>query len=309
MKNIIFTLTILAFATQLAQAQNLDTLQSQKSALEAVRAMYQGKVDSVQGEINKLNSEIDILSGWKKGLNGTIGFDFNKSSNWVSSPNRDARSSSLNIGITAFANKMSRKSFWRNKGIITKSWQDVDLTKADIDADKDGLFNNGTVDILNISSLLGIKLSEKFAISILGEMNTSVESFLNPGTFDIGAGATWNPSPSLVVVVHPLNYHYAFSAVDDIKSSGGLGAKLRVDFTKTFVVSSKNVDWSSTLTSFIPYKETTPTLLEYSWLNTFSFQIWKGIGVGAGFGLRNAEFEDQKLQSYYSLGLSYSIQK
>ncbi|MCB0611200.1 MAG: DUF3078 domain-containing protein [Lewinellaceae bacterium] len=309
MKNITSAIAFFLLSVSTMHAQNMDTLLSHKADLQAVQAMYQGKVDSLQGLINKLNGEIEILSGWQKGLSGTIGFDFNKSSNWVSSPNPDAGSTSLNIGVTAFANKISRKSFWRNKALINKSWQDVDLSKGDMAAEKDGLFENGTVDILNVSSLFGLKLGEHIAISTLGELNTSVENFFNPGTFDIGAGVTWTPASSLVVVIHPLNYHYAFSGVDDVKSTGSLGAKVRADFTKNFHVGGKNVAWSSTVTTFIPYKEKDPTLFEYTWINSLSFQVWKAIGVGVGFGVRNAEFESKKVQSYYSLGLSYNFQK
>lgn len=80
------------------------------------------------------------------------------------------------------------------------------------------------------------------------------------------------------------------------------------------------------MTSFIPYsdvKQITDDILddagnilipsreagmfEYTWLNTLSFEVWNGIGVGVGFGLRNSDFESADLQSYTSLGLSYGF--
>lgn len=309
MRKIFSSVVFLFLLAQGLIAQNVEDLKAQKATLDAERAVHQAKVDSVQGEINKLNSQLEILSGWIKGLSGTIGFNFNKSSKWVANPNPEASSTALNIGVTAFANQINEKSFWRNKGIINKSWQDVDLTKADADADNDGLFDNGTADILNVSSLFGLKLGEKIALSTLGELNTSLGNFFDPGTFDIGVGATWTPTKDLVVVVHPFNYHYAFSGVEGLKSTGAFGAKVRADYTKSLVIGGKNVAWSSTLTSFIPYKEKDPTLFEYTWLNTLAFQVWKAIGVGASFGIRNAEFETNDFQSYYSIGLSYAFQK
>lgn len=48
-------------------------------------------------------------------------------------------------------------------------------------------------------------------------------------------------------------------------------------------------------------------LFEATWLNTFSFQVWKGIGVGLTFGLRDANFEFEDLQTFYTLGLTYTL--
>jgi len=185
--------------------------------------------------------------------------------------------------------------------------------------------------------LAGYKLTDKIALSALGELNTSIENFLEPGTFDIGLGATWTPIPNLVVVIHPLNYHIAWSADGSADAQGAVGAKIRADYQDDFVIAGKKISWSSTLTSFLPYSSkdiavkmvnqdgafidaagnladilgnpiTAETagvrnagLFEYTWLYIFSFQIWKGIGVGLNFGLRNSEFEFQDLQTFYSI--------
>jgi len=211
--------------------------------------------------------------------------------------------------------------FWNNKLIINKAWQKVDLI-GDNDSD---FFDNGTVDILNISSLAGYKLNEKWAISGLGEFNSSLGNFLEPATLDIGVGVTWKPITNLTVVIHPLNYHIAWSSQDNIDAQGAIGAKIRADYQDEFLIAGRKIAWSSTLTSFLPYSDTktildqidkfgVPTgntreagLFEWTWLNTFSFQVWKGIGVGVNFGLRNAEFEFEDLQSFYGIGLTYTL--
>jgi hypothetical protein len=292
------------------QAQSLEDVKAKKAELEAKQAEEQAKADAYNKEIADLDSQIEILSGWQKGFNGSVGFDLNNSFNWVSSPNRDARSVGLNIGVTAFANRIADKYFWRNKGIITKAWQDVDLNEQEQNVDGDGLFNNGTVDIVNLASLYGYKLGDKIAISALAELNTSVEHFLDPGTFDFGVGITWTPMNDLVMVIHPFNYHVAFSGVDERSTTSSLGTKIRADYTKALNIGNKEVAWSSTLTTFIPYKskdEGEPTLFEITWLNTLNFQVWKGIGVAVGFGIRNAEFESEDMQGYLNLGLSYGF--
>jgi len=313
---------IILLSVGYTQAQSLEELKSMKSDKEASIADLQGQINAIQGEVDGISKDIDLLTGWRKGLSGIIGFDWNKSNGWIASPNPDASSSALNIGINAYALQDKAKTFWHNKGFVTKSWQDVDLSSGDAGADDDGLFDNGTVDILNISSLGGYKLTDKFALSGLGELNTSIENFLSPGTLDIGVGATWLPIQNMTVVVHPLNYHVAFSGLDNLDSQGSIGAKVRVDYFQDFNVGGKAVKWSTTLTSFMPYSNdktiveldpTDPTntfeagLFEYTWLNTLSFELWKGIGVGLGWGIRNSQFESTDTQSYTSIGLSYGF--
>ena len=314
---ILLGFVLFAFNTN---AQSIDELKAKKADLAAQASVKQAEVDALNGEIGSLSKEIDILSGWLTGFSGNIGFNLNKSSNWVANPNKNASSSSLGVSLAAFANKMTKKTMWRNKGIVTKAWQDVNLEE---DSNTDGLFDSGTVDILNLSSLYGYRISPKFAISGLAELNTSLGNFLAPGALDFGVGGTWTPNNNLVVVLHPLNYHIGFSGQDGIESSGALGLKLRADYTNSFVVAGKKLNWSSTLTGFMPYSDTKTTILvdptlpdgetyeagltEYTWVNNVSFEVWKGIGVGVGFGLRNADFESLDTQSYYSFGLSYNL--
>ena len=315
----ILFLGVVLFAFDM-NAQTLEELKTKKADLATQAAAKQAEVDALNGEIGSLNTEIDILSGWLTGFSGNIGFDLNKSSNWVANPNKNASSSSLGISLAAFANKMTDKTMWRNKGILTKAWQDVDLEEG---SNTDGLFDSGTVDIQNLSSLYGYRINPKFALSGLAELNTSLGNFLAPGALDFGVGGTWTPNNNLVVVIHPLNYHIGFSGQDGIESSGALGLKVRADYTNSFNVAGKKLNWSSTLTGFMPYSDTKTTILvdpdlpegdtydaglmEYTWVNTVSFELWKGIGVGVGFGLRNADFESLDTQSYYSLGLSYNL--
>jgi hypothetical protein len=297
---------LMVFAVNM-NAQSLEELKAKKADLASQAAAKQAEVNALNGEIGSLNSQIDILSGWTKGFSGNIGFDFNKSKNWVASPNADASSSSLAISLASFANKMSEKTMWRNKGLLNMAWQDVNLVDSDLDTT--GLFDNGTVDILNLSSLYGYRIHPKFAITTLAELNTSVRNFVNPGAFDFGVGGTWTPSNNLVVVVHPLNYHAGLSRTDGIDGAGALGLKLRADYTNTYNLAGKNMNLSSTLTGFIPYStpEGTNGVMEYTWVNSISFELWKGIGVGIGAGLRKADFESSDTQSYYTLGLSYNL--
>lgn len=314
MKKLIVIPVLLATLTFTLQAQTIEELITMQSEKTAAADELQAQADALRAEADVLQSDIDKLSGWRKGVNGLVGFNLNNSNGWIANPNPDAKSSALNIGVNAYLLNDKEKTFWHNKGILNKAWQDVDLAEKD----NTGLFDNGTVDLLNLSSLAGYKISEKFALSGQGELNTSLGNIFNPGTLDIGIGATWLPIENMTVLIHPLNLRYAFSP-GDIESSGALGAKVRVDYTNEFDISGKAFSWSSTLTTFFPYSDTKKLVMigdgdefesslnEFTWLNTFAFEVWNGIGVGLTYGFRSAKFESPDNQSFTSIGLSYGF--
>jgi len=326
-KLFLLTLTVLTFGFASAQDMTLEEMKAQKTQLAATIDASQATIDATQTELDALQKKINMLSGWMTGLSGVVGLNFGGSKQWAAAPNPTASSKAIAIGVTGFANREAEKYFWNNKLIINKAWQRVDVSSAD-EARTGNLFDFGTVDLFNISSLAGYKLTDKIAISALGELNTSLGNFLEPGTFDIGIGVTWKPIPNLVVVIHPLNYHLAWSGVGSpVSSAGAIGAKIRADYQDSFTFLGNKIAWSSTFTSFLPYSggdsevvnkdkfgvidpvnsTRMAGLFEYTWLNTFSFQIWKGIGVGATFGIRDADFEFQDTQTFYTLGLSYTL--
>lgn len=326
-KLFLLTMMLMTFGFMSAQEEmTLEQMNAKKTTMVDMIKTKQAEVDATQAELDALQKRINMLSGWMTGLTGIVGLNFGGSNQWAANPNPTSSSRAISIGVTGYANREAPKYFWNNKLIINKAWQRVDITRADQDRDGN-LFDFGTVDIFNVSSLAGYKLTDKIAISALGELNTSLGNFLNPGTFDIGFGVTWKPIPNLVVVIHPLNYHIAFSSGENSISQGALGAKVRADYQDDFMIAGRKIAWSSTLTAFLPYggddsevvnldkfgmlDPTSPTrmagLFEYTWLNTFSFQVWKGIGVGATFGIRDAEFEFQDLQTFYTIGLTYTL--
>ena len=315
---------LLVFTASIMSAQTIDELRAMKTTKAAEASDFKAKMDAINGEIAGINKQIAVLSGWTTGLSGTIGFDFTSSNKWAANPNPTAESSSLGLGITAFANKDQEKYFWNNKGIFQKAWQDVDLPGEVVTdpitgevLDGDNLLDQGTVDIVNISSLAGYKLTPKFALSGLGELNTSLGNFLKPGTADIGIGATWLPIEGLTVVIHPLNYHMAWNINGDLQSDGALGMKIRADYGRELMLMGKKVAWNTTFTSYQPYSnpEGSVTLREYTWLNTLAFEVWRGIGVGVNFGFRQADFEtftegvteEGTVQKFYQVGLNYGF--
>ena len=293
-------------------SQTEEELLAKKMAKEAELTVLQPQLNDLTLKVDALKAEIEVLKEqttpyprWDVGALGNAGFNFASFSNWLSksSPNTTA----FNIGVTTngFANLQQRKYFWRNNANLTLGW----LKFNDRDDPEDSNEFKVAADAFNASTLFGYKLSEKLAISALGEYRTSVleNKLNNPGYLDVGAGLTWTPIVDLVVVVHPLNYNFIFSRGDfDYQSS--LGAKLLVDYKKEI---TKGIAWKSNLSAFMSYESS--DLSNWTWVNGFTTAV-KGIGVGFDFGLRGnkqealaADRTDNPIQSYWIVGLSFAL--
>ncbi|WP_116216780.1 MULTISPECIES: DUF3078 domain-containing protein [unclassified Allomuricauda] len=310
MKKLLFTLSaFFVLATSLAQTEE---------ELKAQIAPKKDSIAAIQGRVNALQAQLDALPGWKIGAFGTIGGNFSNFDNWYAQGIPNNSSGNIGFTVNAYANLQEEKFFWRNAATVNLAW--VKLDDKDDPTDDDS-FRQAT-DVFNISSLYGRKLSEKFAISTLAEYRTTLLSnFNDPGYLDLGIGATWTPITDLVVVIHPLNYNFVFSSEDTIFESS-LGAKIVADYTKKIGA----VNFKSNLSLFQSYES--GDLSNWTWTNSFGYTLWKMIGVGFDFGLRNNKQEtlnyvinnaptpdpnatfdtiDNKLQTYWTLGLSYKF--
>ena len=281
-----------------AKSVTLDSLEKELKALNE-------KVTTLKSEVTALTDQLTPYPRWERGLLGNFGLNFSNFDNWL--PKDQPSTSAANIGITstAFINGDWENAFWRNSASLTLGWLKFD--NKGVEEENDGF--QVSADALNVSSLFGYKLSPKFAISTLGEYRTSVldGKLNNPGYLDIGTGATWTPAGNLVVVVHPLNYNFVFSEeAFDFESS--LGAKVVVDYTQSIV---QGLNWKSNFSGFVSYEDT--DFSNWTWINTLS-TAYKGIGIGLDIGLRNnkqealnADRDNNPLQTYWILGLSYAI--
>ncbi|MEM5565836.1 DUF3078 domain-containing protein [Psychroserpens sp. AS72] len=291
-----------------------------KEELKAQKAEKQSVADAAQAEADALQAQIDALPGWRIGGFGVIGGSLSNFNNWYSQAAANNSSGNIGISFNAFANKLEDKYFWRNSLATNFSWVKLDNKDTDLDSDK----FEPTTDVFNISSLYGRKLSEKLAASALMEYRTTVlDNFNDPGYLDIGIGATWTPIENLIVVVHPLNYNFVFADNDNVFESS-LGAKIVADYTRQIGA----VAFKSNLSMFQSYKS--GDLSNATWTNSFSYTLWKMIGVGFDFGLRSNKQEalnyalgqfdpigtgatptfdnvDNDLQTYYTLGLTYKF--
>jgi hypothetical protein len=308
MKRILLILA-LAGSTFNSFAQTKDELKAAKSSKNDSIAAIQGRADAIQ-------AQIDALPGWKVGAFGTIGGSFSGFNNWYAQETPNNSAGTIGFTVNGFANRNESKYFWRSALTLNLNWVKFD-DKDDPD-DQNG-FRQAT-DVFNISSLYGRKLSEKFALSGLVEYRTTILSnFNDPGYLDLGVGATWTPVKDLFVVIHPLNYNFVFSSGDAIFESS-LGAKIVADYSKDLGA----INFKTNLSLFASYKSS--DLNNWTWTNSFSYTLWKMIGIGFDFGLRDNKQEalnyalttlgdptatfdniDNKLQTYYTLGLSYKF--
>ncbi|KAB1069836.1 DUF3078 domain-containing protein [Tamlana haliotis] len=290
-----------------------------KEELKALKSAKEDSISALQSEVDALKKQIEKFPGWHYGAFGTIGANISEFSNWYAqgTPNNSAG----NITITAnpFAKLNREKFFWYNTANINLSWVKFD-DKDDPTDDND--YRQAT-DVFTVTSLYGYKFTKTLAASALGEYRTTLlNNFNDPGYLDLGIGVTWTPISELVVVVHPLNYNIVFFSEETDIFDSSLGAKIVANYAKEF----GKLKLNSNLSMFQSYKSS--NLSNWTWTNALAYEVWKGIGLGFEFGLRDNKQEalnfaeenvpdgdpkptfdnvDNDLQTYWTFGLSYAF--
>ncbi len=325
-KNLLSFLMIFAMFSITLNAQ---TDKEALAALKAQKAAKDAEVAALQAEADAIAAQIDALPGWEFGGLGTIGFNASQFTDWLGAENPNASSTAIGLSANAFANYDDAKQFWRNGGNLTFVRTKL-VSNHDDKELKDSTDFITTADAINLSSLYGYKLNEKWAISGLGEYRSTLKNINDPGYLDIGVGATWTPIKDLVVVLHPLNYNFIFAS-GDLAYESSLGCKFVADYSRALPM---GVAWKTNLSGFLSYKDP-GNFSNWTWINGVSFTAWKGIGVGFEFGLRGNRQEaynsflgasgltaenvdikdfddstlkgDNPLQSYWLVGLTYNL--
>lgn len=290
-----------------------------KEELKVEKAEKEAALKELKGEVDAIQAKIDALPGWNYGAFGTVGVNISGFNNWYSQGTPNVNSGNIGIIANGFANYKEEKQFWRNALNVNLGW--VKFDDKDDPTDDDG-FREAT-DVFNISSLYGRYIFKNLAASALAEYRTTIlNNFNDPGYLDVGIGATWTPIENLVVVVHPLNYNFVFADNDAIFQSS-LGAKLVVDYTRKIGA----INFKTNFSAFQSYEAS--ELSNWTWINSLSYTLWKGIGLGFEFGLRDNHQEalnfatanfvegsgavptfdnvDNELQSYWLFGLTYAF--
>lgn len=289
-----------------------------KEELKSEQKAKKDSISAIQARVDDLQKQIDTYPGWKFGAFGTIGASFSNFNNWYAqgSPNNSAGNISITVNPHA---KLDRDNyFWYNTANINLSWVKFDDKD---DPNDDDSFRESS-DVFNVTSLFGYKITKSLAASTLAEYRTTIiKNFNDPGYLDLGVGITWTPIENLVVVVHPLNYNFVFADNDAIFESS-LGAKVVANYNRSF----GGLKFNSNLSAFMSYEDS--DLSNWTWINSLSYTVWKGIGLGFELGLRDSKQEalnyalgqwdgtgtapvfdnvDNAVQVYTTFGLSYNF--
>ena len=312
--------------TALFIALFLGVLTISAQTAEELKAELKAKKDSIsklQAKANKIQKKLDALPGWRTGAFGTIGASVSSFNNWYARNEPNTNAGNIAVTVNGFANLIEEKFFWRNSANLNLGWVKLD----DRDDPNDNSGFETASDVFTLTSLYGRRLNKKWAMSGLLEYRTTlIENFNDPGYLDLGVGFTWTPTSTLVVVLHPGNYNFVFSDGSTAFESS-LGAKIVADYTEKF----GGLSVKSNLSIFQSYESS--NLSNWTWMNSLGYEIWKGLGLGFEFGLRNnkqealnfalAEFNsstvipapatptfdniDNELQTYWLFGLSYNF--
>lgn len=288
--------------------------------LKAEKAVKKDSIDQIKKRVDDLQKQIDGFPGWKYGAFGTVGGSFSGYNNWYAQGTPNNSSAVIGITVNPYAKFDSEIYFWYNQAQLNLGWVKFD----DKDDPNDDSSYRETNDVFNISSLFGYNLNEKFAISALAEYRTTLlNNFNDPGYLDLGVGATWKPISDLVVTMNPINYNFVFSNEGSIFESS-FGAKVLATYSKSI----DDFEIKSVFSTFQSYKSS--DLSNWTWTSSFSYKIWKNIGLGFEFGLRDNKQEalnyafnqwdstgtdpepnfdniSNDLQTYWLFGVSYKF--
>ena len=284
--------------------QTEEELKALKASEEGNIGALQAQIDSIKGVVSGIDAQLVKFPRWETGAFGVIGINFSGFNDWLSRDQSNITTNSFSFSSNVFANYFTEKSFWRNG--LNLNIGRVKVEDRDVPDSEEVI---KSPDAINLTSLYGLKMTDKFAISTLAEYRSTIlDNFNDPGYLDIGAGATWTPIPNMVVVLHPLNYNFVF-AEDDVAFESSLGAKVVADYTNEI---AKGINWRSNLSAFLSYKD--GDLSNWTWVNGLAFSAWKKVGVGFELGLRNnkqealaKELTDNPLQTYWVIGLTYTL--
>jgi len=326
----------------LMQAQEVDV-----ASMKAMMAEKQAAADALAAEAAAIQAELDALPGWRTGGYGAIGFDGIRNNNWFAIGAPNSQQGNLNLGFGGFANLVQDGYFWDNS-LGVKLARTGAFAIAGDDATKSVALTNNALDF---RSLFGKTISPKLAISAeLAWLSTVLEresdikynfALNNPGQATFSAGITWLPMDNLKVNIHPIGYQKNWPGT----LASMAGAKIGASYTAQI---TPKINWVSNLGAFIPYTNSTKDsgvdlaytdaagvaqmvnkmygtgdLMNWNWINTFTTNIWKGIGVVAELGLAGNQQladrsrvassvdgiigDDNPFQSYYSVGLGYTF--
>jgi len=314
MKKVIILLIVGLQAIGSLSAQTVEELEARQKAKKDTIARLEKEVKKIQDQLDSIPA---MKKGWETEALVTIGFNLSNFNNWFQKATPNSAGGAIGITVNSTANYEDSIQFWRNASGLNLGW--VRFDDRDDPDDHDG-YNQAT-DLFNISSLYGRKFSKMLAASGRVEFRSSIlNNFNDPGYLDLGVGGTWEPAKGVYTTVHPLNAGLVFADSGSIYEST-FGAKVVADYSKKL---ASVISFKSNFSGFISYQDVNRS--NWTWTNTFSYTLWKNIGIGLETGFRqnhqealdhainltgsdDANFDtvENKLQSYFLSGISYKF--
>ena len=248
--------------------------------LEALKKAKKDTLSRLEKDLKQIQKQIDELPGWDTGAFGTIGVNIANFNNWFQKEVPNSAGGAIGITINGYANYDDPTHFWRNAGTVNLGW--VRFDDRDDPDDEEGY--RVATDIFNVSSLYGRKLNKNLAASGRMEYRSSLlNNFNDPGYLDLGIGGTWDPVKGFFVTVHPVNANLVFADSESVFQST-FGAKIVADYAREF---TNGISFKSNFSGFLSYRDINRS--NWTWTNTFSYKLWKIIGIGIEGGLRGTD--------------------
>ncbi len=276
--------------------------------------------EEVSGKMDADNSS--MKEGWTKG--GAMGINLNHSShdNWYTNPEKYI----LAINGTAFykAYYKKGKALWLNDFLIglgsVKSPSNFDRFRKNDDRllfssmyaqqmnKKPHWYYAGALD-------LNTQVLPSYTYATGTDTRVKTGSFMTGGIIRAGLGILYKPNNNFRLYISPLTANIATKLDPDFKNfkaygvdagktmNFGLGALLRADYITKI---AGKIDYKTRLDLFTDYLNRPFSKIDCDWLNTFSFNATKYIGVNLNVNVRYHEDENRDIQYIEMLGVGFN---
>lgn len=170
-------------------------------------------------------------------------------------------------------------------------------------------------DFLNITSMYGSKLNDKWSLAALTSIETQFDGyFLSPGYIKLGPGFLYSKSSKFSFLISPAMANLTTKLATQHKNLSlfgvapgkstlfGVGAFAQA---KGNVELAKNIQYKFFATAYSDYLNK-PELVILDCTNLVTMTVNKYIGATIALNLRYNDWEVGKLQSQYSIGVGFS---
>lgn len=232
-------------------------------------------------------------SGWRKGLNMTLGIAQGNTSNWAAGGEQS--SFTINTYINMFALLKEGKHRWINN---------LDLFYALMNTTSQGMRKND--DRIDFFSKYSYLIKKKWGLGAVLNFRSQftegfnynktpkelLSDFMAPGYLTVAPGITWQATDYASIFLSPISGRWTFVTRPELVSNYSvdsgktvrteLGAYLTANIKKEIM---KNVTLSSRLDLYSNYLEGKPQNVDVFWTNVIIMKVNKYLGVTYNFDL------------------------